>query len=123
MREFKFRAWHEYGDCPVGPSMIYDTESGDCLHWKNEGQNIISVMQSTGLKDITGKEIYESDIVTGTTTEGYTPDLIKFTAIVRWDESDTGFFYSTNDDTCPYIKMYHAVGIEIVGNIYENEFK
>ena len=56
MREIKFRAWN-------GEQMDYDYRDA-CL-WNGllvaEGDTIL--MQFTGLKDRTGKDIYEGDIV------------------------------------------------------------
>ena len=120
MREFKFRAWHEYGrldTTPVQPGMVYDEHPGDCLHWKVQGQKIISIMQWTGFTDSRGKDVYEGDIL------GYGNDPLDFAA-VRW-ESTKGRWYVTrpNKDIMEWpLSDYfqwesHFI---VVGNIYEN---
>ena len=70
MREIKFRAWHNgywrqgHISIEIPPAMIYDNKPGDCLKWKNEGQNIQAIMQFTGLLDKNGlTDIYEGDIL------------------------------------------------------------
>lgn len=69
MREIKFRAWHngvktKTGKWVVVPHMLYDENPGDCLRWRNDGQDISEIMQYTGLKDKSGLlDVYEGDIV------------------------------------------------------------
>ena len=118
---YKFRAWHEYGTSPGPPAkagMIYDKEPGDCLHWLNQGQRIIKVMQSIGIKDKNGKEIYEGDIVRhkmpdtpqhlGTTTQG----------VIEYVEEVTSFRTVCMDGEKERIRK--DITFEIAGNIYEN---
>lgn len=120
MREFKFRAWHEYGrldTTPVQPGMVYDEHPGDCLHWKVQGQKIISITQWTGFTDSRGKDIYEGDIL------GYGNDPLDF-AVVRW-ESTKGRWYVTCSNKniqewCLSDYFQWGSSVNVVGNIYEN---
>lgn len=114
MREFKFRAFFKN---EVAEQMLFDEKPGDCLVWKNQGQDIEIVMQFTGLKDKNSVEIYEGDILEY-------PDLNKGVylfkeqpkrrGVMKWHEQEaafkipgTGFRINTER-------------VEVIGNIYEN---
>lgn len=110
MREIKFRAWHALGKY-IGKmrfehGMIYDEKPGDCLTWKNDGQEIESIMQYTGLKDKSGREIYEGDIV----------DEAGVIGIIEYLNEYAAFGYRTKTGT---IRLYKFAGI-VIGNRYEN---
>lgn len=75
----------------------------------------IVLMQSTGLKDKKGKEIFEKDIL----------DYNGRKVIVKWHGSYASFIYEFVDELENrvtewqplYLSYYH---FEIIGNIYEN---
>lgn len=81
---------------------------------KRNGEDVI-LMQSTGLKDKNGKEIFEKDIV----------DFKGRKAIVKWHGSYASFIYEFVDELqnrttewqSLYLSYYH---FEIIGNVYEN---
>jgi uncharacterized phage protein (TIGR01671 family) len=115
MREIKFRVF--YKDLA---KMYY--KSG-LVVWRNsiidEGDMI--PMQYTGLKDSSGKEIYESDLVKVQFRTG--------TYIIKYNESLCAFALAEND-----FNWQHNVGhiifgdvndnydeIEVIGNIHENK--
>ena len=94
MREIKFRGWQIYNK-----KMCYNLE--DIYQSYIDNENLFRWMQWTGLKDKTGKEIYEGDI----TDKGVV--LFKhgaFTINDRW-----------------LIHFYDSEGgMGVLGNIYEN---
>ena len=74
------------------------------------------IMQSTGLKDKNGREIFEGDIV----------DYKGRKAVVKWHGSYASFIYRFVDELQErksewkplYLAYYH---FEVIGNIYENK--
>ena len=75
----------------------------------------IELMQSTGLKDKNGKEIFEGDIL----------DYKGRKALVRWHGSYASFIYRFVDElqkrNTEWKPLYLAyMKCEIIGNIYEN---
>lgn len=133
----KFRAWDKEEN-----RMIYPSTSGVCFELDDEGINILDVsgeypddhvfpkidsilMQSTGLKDKNGVEIFEGNILrfVEVTNEG----LFEYVTDVKWEDcsfvvKSGGKYYDTflaawsgdPDNTYPLFEM------EVIGNIYEN---
>lgn len=105
MREIKFRAWEPTikkmfltataGD-PVNPSVR--TEDG----WKECTEHAV-IMQYTGRKDKSGKEIYEGDIVTDNSGKIYIEEWRSQKIIKLPTSVTTDFLWE-----------------KIIGNIYEN---
>lgn len=109
MREIKFRAW--------------DKEKNKMLGWENDdggmqntplgmiiNRDYIELMQYTGLKDKTGREIYEGDILEFTFACANHPQKY----VVEW-EYKSHEWKLHNADMNDYL--------EIIGNIYENPEK
>jgi len=96
-REIKFRAWDKKNKRMMELGDIFKCfEAGNYLD--NLREDLIIIMQYTGLKDKNGKEIYEGDFVY---LAGYGNYQVVF----------------------PFIELYEAeaekdIG-EIIGNIYE----
>ena len=116
----EFRAWTE-----EGKAMYYDVYpfkdgtlllSYDEIAFDEVPASDFILMQSTWLKDKSGKEIFEGDIVRFTLTDG-------FNYVTNEDGVVTyklGAFYVVNDLTEYLISDINTNEVEVVGNKYEN---
>lgn len=110
MAPLRFRAWHKKEMCYPPPADEWDWE--DCEWFAKYCQDGI-VMQSTGLKDKNGKEIFEGDILRrrhGNPTE---KNGHKY-KVVRWIANPC---YNGFSIASPF---EGTVKYEVIGNIYEN---
>lgn len=124
----KFRAWHnELGRMMSISYMWFNVDSLEEIGLDDAVTNDyitvspdeIELMQSTGLKDKNGKEIFEGDILGIETDEGI------LNVNIFWDDKHALFMFESEihnekellaelveDNTYPF---------EIIGNIYENK--
>ena len=116
----KFRAWTEEGKV-----MYYDVYpfkddtlllSYDEIAFDEVPASDFILMQSTGLKDKNGKEIYEVDIVRFALTDGFNYVMDK-DGVVTYK---LGAFYVVNGLTEYLISDININDVEVIGNIYEN---
>lgn len=127
----KFRAWDKELQIMLDVSLI-DFKKRVLVgeHWKFGETNFmifddIKLMQSTGLKDKNGKEIFEGDIII---TNTYAC-IVCFGEYTYFEDEDTqttaiGFYLSFLNVTpatyAPFEKCYWD-NCEVIGNIHENE--
>ena len=72
-----------------------------------------ALMQSTGLFDKNGVEIFENDIV-----RFHTPQLTTI-GVVEFDKNEA-CFKVRNDFGGHYVTMFHVRYFEVIGDIYQN---
>lgn len=116
MRELKFRAWTQ-----TGRMMQWDELQELRIHTLFKMcQPEIKLMQFTGLKDKSGKEIYEGDII-----KLFYSNWLDKTETVRWGVHGFGYgsefvyssFYCLEADIGASELRY---AISVIGNTYEN---
>lgn len=118
----KFRAWIKTENCfadYIESIRFYINEidlcwggicESDCFDFKD-----VILMQSTGIKDKNGKEIFEGDIV----------DYKGREAVVKWHGSYASFIYRFVDGLQERVSEWDPLflacyNFEVIGNIYEN---
>lgn len=129
MNNLKFRAWDkkhkemfEVIKIEYYPNIFYMAKKPAWFVIRTE--NEIELMQSTGLKDKNGKEIFEGDIVNC----GYLFNGSPFDELDEYEEEkgvvkflNCGFNIKFKNDTNLFIDIMESCeDIEIIGNIYEN---
>jgi hypothetical protein len=126
----KFRAWlkkEQKMDNEIDHISWLEDELyciGDGITYMVLAEDLVP-MQSTGLKDKNGKEIFEGDIIT---TNAYAC-IVGFGEYTYFEDEDTqttaiGFYLSFLNITpatyAPFEKFYWD-NCEVIGNIHENE--
>lgn len=115
----KFRAWDSWRKRMSVVDRIYIDTEGVRLYddfgeyWRDFRD--VELMQSTGLKDKNGKEIFEGDIV----------DYKGRKALVSWHGSYASFIYRFVDELQKRNAEWNPLCLaymrcEVIGNIYEN---
>lgn len=124
----KFRAWNGYrkimadyvsaiqnGETLGTPSSVNVIVKGKNETWDIKNDHV-ELLQSTGLKDAYGKEIYEGDVVHGYDQEpdrddGYIGSSVIEVVNFKWGSFWLGDFKNQ-------IKVYTPPIIEVIGNVH-----
>lgn len=110
MREIKFRSWVIKDE-----KMLTGRQAMAIKRFTpNYGylDREVVVMQYTGIKDTSGQEIYEGDIVKRLGTIGKVTWECEYRAL--------GFYLNSNEQLMDVINPYSSWALEVIGNIYEN---
>lgn len=130
----KFRAWKKAGKelGRVGQITFELDGSVSCVLFKgkfldfNVPINEIVLMQSTGLKDKNGKEIFEGDVVS---RNSGMPSVVEFGKWIYEEDfgykiKNIGFYLNSSYDDDEFFQAMDYEDIrknyEVIGNIYEN---
>lgn len=120
MNNLKFRVWDKKLQI-FGTVSNIDFEYEEVTFYIDDEEELetcqpfedVEIMQSTGLFDKNGVEIFEGDIVRNTHT-GYV-------GRVHWCVHNTGFFYYVEKDKKDYTVFRAKYNLEVIGNVYENK--
>ena len=114
----KFRAWDKETKTMNGMAEIYRNRNQE-IELRPRDEDII-LMQSTGLKDKNGKEIFEGDVIAIEVDDTGTPINARI-----FQNSKIGvlmFHVFEDNEDVPMVELLedNSVAFEIIGNIYEN---
>lgn len=117
----KFRAWWIQDEVMTHIDTLEFLQGGirvsdGCWHEKFLGDEVI-LMQSTGLKDKNGVEIFEGDIIKTKTGILQSVEYIRASVTKDWSETVAAFKCRQGDE---YFYFDLATD-EVIGNIYEDK--
>ncbi|NSW11102.1 hypothetical protein FKZ00_10965 [Enterococcus faecalis] len=139
----KFRAWDKRENTMRDVAVLHFTKGGkvnSIEYWKTPSElksyhvrNLV-LMQSTGLKDLNGVEIFEGDVVNiHWFYTDYNPETLgaienEATAekvVITKEFGNLGFWWNSGDDwvdlaTLALTVQLHEESFELLGNVHEN---
>ncbi|WP_049532641.1 YopX family protein [Streptococcus pseudopneumoniae] len=119
----KFRLWNRItSQLHIVDGLYFDAREAEYVDDDNVlrfvGFKNIDLMQSTGLKDKNGKEIFEGDIL------AFKTDDEVINVKIFWDEKHALFMFRSEkyNEEEPLAELVEAntYPFEIIGNVYEN---
>ena len=121
MNNLKFRVWDKKKDIftnyQIVDNMLYFMDKFTGVWIRDDNQDRFALMQSTGLFDKYGVEIYEGDIIDVGTRIPFLNKIQRdeetaYLKLVPLDKRWTESYFTNFEDKSRY---------EVVGNIYENK--
>ena len=121
MNNLKFRAWDKkkntFTNYQIVDDMLYFMDKFTGVWIRDDNQDRFALMQSTGLFDKYGVEIYEGDILTD---EGNFENDYWDYATIEFDKTDyTYYIHWKRKEVCENITDCYKY--TVTGNIYENK--
>lgn len=119
----KFRAWYTpFKGETIGQEMKYG-QTGRLITHAEMAPDKYVLMQSTGMKDKNGVEIFEGDVVSVSVRNGF-DYLDNKVCIVKNSIGHSGLVCATVDEDLEYrifnTELFEEYMYEVIGNIYQN---
>lgn len=119
----KFRAWYTpFKGKTIGQEMKYG-QAGRLITHAEMAPDKYVLMQSTGMKDKNGVEIFEGDVVLVSVQNGF-DYLDNKVCVVKNSIGHSGLVCATVDEDLEYrifnTELFEEYMYEVIGNIWEN---
>lgn len=119
----RFRAWYTpFKGKTIGQEMKYG-QAGRLITHAEMAPDKYVLMQSTGMKDKNGVEMFEGDVVLVSVQNGF-DYLDNKVCIVKNSIGHSGLVCATVDEDLEYrifnTELFEEYTYEVIGNIYEN---